>query len=101
VAGGVYAHGPAFGVDPGHGGYDGGAMGCGKVQEKNICLAIGKQVGTLLEQQGYEVIFTRKDDSFVSLDERTYCAHVNSGDFLVSFMQISSNHLLWVLKHFI
>lgn len=53
-------------IDPGHGGIDGGTNKEG-VLEKEINLDIGKRLKFYLEQKGYTVIMTRKDD--VSLDK--------------------------------
>jgi N-acetylmuramoyl-L-alanine amidase len=71
-------------IDPGHGGRDSGAIGCGGVQEKDICLAIGTVVGNLLEQHGCSVVLTRKSDCGVELDERTAYANNNQADLFVS-----------------
>lgn len=71
-------------IDPGHGGTDSGAIGCGGIQEKDICLSIGTKVGNLLEQHGFSVVMTRKSDYFVGLDERTSYAHYNHADLFVS-----------------
>jgi N-acetylmuramoyl-L-alanine amidase len=75
---------PCIAIDPGHGGRDVGAVGCGGIQEKDICLAIGTAVGNLLEQHGCSVVLTRKSDSTVALDERTSYANNNCADLFVS-----------------
>ncbi len=46
-------------IDPGHGGKDPGNLGNG-FKEKDIVLDVSMQVGRLLEQQGVQVIYTRK-----------------------------------------
>ncbi|HLW73186.1 MAG TPA: N-acetylmuramoyl-L-alanine amidase, partial [Candidatus Babeliales bacterium] len=71
-------------IDPGHGGFDCGAIGHDGIQEKDICLAIGKTVGNLLEQHGCSVVLTRNSDCNVALDERTACANNNHADLFVS-----------------
>ena len=48
-------------IDPGHGGSDSGALGL-KSKEKDITLAISKNLKTLLEQSGAKVIMTRTTD---------------------------------------
>lgn len=49
-------------IDPGHGGYDDGAMSESGVLEKDLTLTISLKVKALLEQQGVEVILTREND---------------------------------------
>ncbi|MBC2582024.1 cell wall-binding repeat-containing protein [Clostridium sp. DJ247] len=50
-------------IDPGHGGYDSGAVGPTGVLEKNVNLAISLKVGKLLEQSGIDVVYTRTSDN--------------------------------------
>lgn len=75
---------PRIIIDPGHGGRDTGAIGCNDIQEKMVCLAVGRTVGDLLEQSGCSVLLTRTHDSDMSLDERTSFAHNNHADLFVS-----------------
>ena len=49
-------------IDPGHGGSDPGAVGAKGTKEKDITLAISKQVQELLEKKGAKVHMTRTDD---------------------------------------
>lgn len=62
-------------VDPGHGGRDPGAIGIGGLQEKQAVLDISLQLATLLRRQGADVVLTRDDDTFISLDGRTTMAN--------------------------
>jgi N-acetylmuramoyl-L-alanine amidase len=48
-------------IDPGHGGFDSGAVGNG-MQEKDITLAIGLQLKAILEAAGIDVVMTRTED---------------------------------------
>ncbi|PZO40074.1 MAG: hypothetical protein DCF19_12880 [Pseudanabaena frigida] len=77
-------------IDPGHGGPDVGATRNG-VYEKDITLAMSKQLGRILQQMGYSVIFTRTEDIDLDLEPRVQIAenarastfvsiHVNSLD---------------------
>ncbi|ELS32309.1 MULTISPECIES: N-acetylmuramoyl-L-alanine amidase family protein [Pseudanabaena] len=77
-------------IDPGHGGPDVGATRNG-VYEKDITLVISKQLGRILQQMGYSVVFTRTEDIDLDLDPRVKIAenarasafvsvHVNSLD---------------------
>ena len=76
---------PIIVVDPGHGGIDTGAHGGGGVLEKDVTLAFGKTLGKLLEATGrYRVIYTRDDDSYISLGERVTIARNNNADLFVS-----------------
>ncbi|MEJ5348799.1 MAG: N-acetylmuramoyl-L-alanine amidase [Desulfosoma sp.] len=72
-------------LDPGHGGKDKGAIGPGGVFEKDITLAIAKELKKILEKEGgYEVILTRDSDRFLSLEERTAIANTKKADLFVS-----------------
>lgn len=62
-------------VDPGHGGRDPGAIGIGGLQEKQAVLDISLQLAALLRRQGADVVLTRDDDTFISLDGRTTLAN--------------------------
>jgi N-acetylmuramoyl-L-alanine amidase len=71
-------------LDPGHGGKDPGAIAFG-MKEKDIVLKTGKRLAVhLREKLGATVILTRKDDSFMPLEERTAIANTNSADLFVS-----------------
>jgi len=72
-------------LDPGHGGKDCGAIGVGGLKEKDIVLAVAKQVAARLrEKLGYEVIMTRDRDIFIPLEERTAIANTREGDLFIS-----------------
>ncbi len=71
-------------IDPGHGGKDVGATGPGGAREKDVALAIAKQTAEQLRAAGLEVVLTRGDDTFVSLEERTAIANKAEADFFVS-----------------
>jgi N-acetylmuramoyl-L-alanine amidase len=49
-------------IDPGHGGYDGGADGKGGTKEKDINLKISLKLRDTLIEQGYNVVMTRDED---------------------------------------
>ncbi|WP_367181330.1 N-acetylmuramoyl-L-alanine amidase [uncultured Roseovarius sp.] len=71
-------------LDPGHGGIDPGAEKAGAV-EKNLMLSFARELKeTLIRAGGFEVILTREDDSFVSLERRVAIAHQVNGDILIS-----------------
>ncbi|MDE6329961.1 MAG: N-acetylmuramoyl-L-alanine amidase [Muribaculaceae bacterium] len=72
-------------IDPGHGGNDHGAID-NKAREKDINLAVGKRLGELLrkKQKDIDVVFTRDDDTFVSLQGRADIANKAKGDLFIS-----------------
>jgi len=73
-------------IDPGHGGKDFGAPGFFPgVHEKDIVLEIAKCVARKLrEELGLEVVLTRSDDRYLTLEERTAFANTRNGDLFVS-----------------
>lgn len=71
-------------IDAGHGGNEFGAIGgCGD-KEKDINLAIAKELHQELEKRGANVFMTRKDDSNVSLQDRVKFAHEKNSALLIS-----------------
>lgn len=72
-------------IDAGHGGKDPGAMGNG-AKEKNINLAVALAFGKLVEQncKDVKVVYTRKTDVFVELNERANIANRNKADLFIS-----------------
>lgn len=72
-------------VDPGHGGKDPGAIGLTGLKEKDVVLKVAKKVASRLRDElGCEVIFTRTDDRFLTLEERTAIANARKADLFVS-----------------
>jgi len=72
-------------LDAGHGGHDPGAIGYKGIKEKDINLAITLKLAQLLNKDGrFKVILTRKDDTFVGLEERAKKALRNRADLFVS-----------------
>ena len=49
-------------IDAGHGGEDSGAIGVSGVYEKDLNLAIAKELGEVLSAEGFTVVYTRTDD---------------------------------------
>ncbi|MFD3158455.1 N-acetylmuramoyl-L-alanine amidase [Haloimpatiens sp. FM7330] len=52
-----------FCIDPGHGGYDTGAIGPTGIREKDVTLPVGLKVGQILSQNGIKVVYTRTSDN--------------------------------------
>jgi len=72
-------------LDPGHGGKDPGAIGAyGKTYEKNITLAMGKELKAMLEKKGYTVYLTRSTDVFIPLRQRVKIAQKYKADLFMS-----------------
>ena len=72
-------------LDAGHGGKDPGALGTYS-KEKNINLNVVLKLGKLIEQncRGVKVIYTRKTDKFIELDERANIANNAKADLFIS-----------------
>jgi len=78
-------------IDPGHGGHDTGTIGPNGLEEKDLVLEVGRRLGKLLETRlGAEVVYTRKDDTFIPLETRTAIANQERADLFVSIHANSS-----------
>lgn len=72
-------------IDPGHGGKDPGAIGPGGLREKDVVLKIAKRLEHKLKTElELTTVLTRRDDTFVSLDERTAIANAQKADLFIS-----------------
>ncbi len=74
-------------IDPGHGGNDGGSSMPRRsdILEKDINLKIAKKVASfLLKQDDVQVILSRTDDKFISLNDRAEMANKQGADVFVS-----------------
>ena len=71
-------------IDAGHGGHDGGTRGR-LLKEKDVALKIALKVGDYIEQNlpGVKVIYTRKDDRYLALDDRAEIANKNHADLFI------------------
>ncbi|HSY64172.1 MAG TPA: N-acetylmuramoyl-L-alanine amidase [Terriglobales bacterium] len=80
-------HGPKLRIvlDAGHGGWDLGTVGRKGLLEKDLVLDIVQRLGHLIETRlGAEVIYTRKDDSYLSLEKRAEIANLAQANLFVS-----------------
>ena len=72
-------------LDAGHGGKDPGSQGKYGTKEKDVVLDITKRVGRLLEKNaGIKVVYTRDEDVFIGLIDRTKMANDANGKLFVS-----------------
>ncbi|HZD46967.1 MAG TPA: N-acetylmuramoyl-L-alanine amidase [Acidobacteriaceae bacterium] len=79
-------------VDAGHGGHDSGTLGPDGLQEKDVVLDVALRLGKLLHQRmGADVIYTRDDDTFIPLEERTAIANKAQADLFISVHANSSS----------
>jgi N-acetylmuramoyl-L-alanine amidase len=78
-------------IDAGHGGHDTGTIGPNGLLEKDVVLDVAKRLGRLLETRlGAEVVYTRRDDTFVPLETRTAIANRERADLFISIHANSS-----------
>jgi N-acetylmuramoyl-L-alanine amidase len=78
-------------IDPGHGGLETGAKGKLGTEEKNITLAIGLKLKSIIERNlAAQVVLTRDKDIDFSLDSRAAIANNNRADVFVSIHTNSS-----------
>lgn len=61
-------------IDPGHGGRDPGAVGVGGLQEVQVVNPVAQRVASLLQQQGIQVVMTRRDNRTLELSDRVAIA---------------------------
>jgi N-acetylmuramoyl-L-alanine amidase len=72
-------------IDPGHGGDETGAKGPGGMLEKDVTIAVARQLRAAIEHRlGLRVLLTRDGDDTVPLDERAALANNNKADLFVS-----------------
>lgn len=76
---------PMIVIDPGHGGQDPGAIAVGGGYEKEITLAMAREVARQLKASGrYRVALTRDRDVFIPLRERVAIARAKGADLFIS-----------------
>lgn len=87
-------------IDPGHGGKDPGAVGkyatgktTAEVREKDVVLAIAKEAGRRLaaEYPDKQVLYTRADDTYISLEGRA--------DMANALLAKSTDRVLYISVH--
>jgi N-acetylmuramoyl-L-alanine amidase len=79
-------------IDAGHGGHDTGTIGPTGLMEKDLCLDVALRLGKIIQQRlpGADIVYTRSDDTFIPLEERTNIANEAKADLFISIHANSS-----------
>ncbi|MDE3106116.1 MAG: N-acetylmuramoyl-L-alanine amidase [Acidobacteriota bacterium] len=79
-------------IDAGHGGHDSGTLGVDGLEEKDVVLDVALRLGKLLQDRlGADVVYTRSDDTFIPLEQRTAIANKAQADLFLSIHANSSS----------
>ncbi len=72
-------------IDPGHGGYDPGAIGNKKVKEETVTLKAAQELRRQLLKTGrYKVVLTRNSDTYIAHEQRVRIARKAGADLFIS-----------------
>jgi len=72
-------------VDPGHGGYDPGAIGKAKTREKDVALEVGRLLASRIDAEpGMKAVLVRNGDYYVDHRERMEIARNHRADLFIS-----------------
>ena len=78
-------------IDAGHGGHDTGTISPHGLMEKNLVLDVALRLGRMISQQlGADVVYTRSEDVFIPLEDRTKIANDEKADLFISIHANSS-----------
>lgn len=79
------SHSAIIVIDPGHGGHDPGAIGSHETKEKNVTLAISRQLADLINHEpGMQAVLTRDGDYYVGLRGRLKLARKGKADLFIA-----------------
>lgn len=81
-------------IDASRGGSDAGYTSEGHTSEKELNLAIAQKIGDTLESAGYKVVYTRSDDSSLTIEDRITALNAQKADYLISIQMNSSSDSL-------
>ena len=84
VSSGTYIRSVDVVIDPGHGGWETGAVGRGGLTEKDLNLRIAETAARYLEERGYSVLLTRTTDMRLPVVVRAEIARALDADVFVS-----------------
>ncbi|MHC4871165.1 MAG: N-acetylmuramoyl-L-alanine amidase family protein [Planctomycetota bacterium] len=71
-------------IDPGHGGNDPGAIGRRGLKEKDVNLNVGLYLNKFLRKANVNVVMTRKNDRFLTLQQRAKIANQTRNSIFIS-----------------
>ena len=72
-------------IDPGHGGHEVGAVGRQGILEKDVNMAVARELRRFLERESnLEVVLTRDRDEYLELGDRAEIANTADGDLFIS-----------------
>lgn len=73
-------------IDAGHGGKDPGTIGVAGTREKDVALGVALKLGQLIKQslKDVRIVYTRHNDTFVELRNRTTIANDSGGKLFIS-----------------
>jgi N-acetylmuramoyl-L-alanine amidase len=72
-------------LDAGHGGWDLGTVGRQGLLEKDLVLDVAQRLGKLLQGRlGADIVYTRKGDDYLPLEQRADLANQSQADMFVS-----------------
>ena len=78
-------------LDPGHGGKNPGAV-CQGRRESDDALRLAVAVGNILEENGYDVIYTRTTDATQSVGQKAAIANEEGADLFISIHRNASDY---------
>ncbi len=72
-------------IDAGHGGHDPGAIGRGKTREKDVALAVSRELAARINaESGMKAVLIRSGDYYVDHRRRMAIAHTSNADLFIS-----------------
>lgn len=71
-------------LDPGHGGKDPGSINFNNIQEKDLINPTSEKIARNLRHAGANVVLTRTQDSYISLDQRIQISNSYQTDAFIS-----------------
>ena len=75
---------PVVVLDPGHGGWEPGAVGLGRTLEKDMTLKVAKRTKELLSNYSIETYLTRSSDEYIDLYGRAKFSNDKNADLFLS-----------------
>lgn len=82
--GSISVAGLRLSIDAAHGGADLGGVGVGGLTEKDVNLALARELAVMFREAGAEVLLVREDDRAMELYERTATAGSFAGDLHIT-----------------